>query len=314
VKAALLLLALAQGLLFAAPERLTLFSGESRILSVSNPKKILLGNRGVADARLLSPDEVLLNGKNPGLSSLVLLNADGGRSSYEIEVQSSGLKKEMIEVDVQVLELSEGSGLDLGLDWPALLQSGALRVREQAPPPLLSFGTFERGPIELALKALLEKRKARLLAKPKLLTVSGGSAKFLAGGQVPMPQTDSQGRLSTEYKDYGVRLDIQPRSDEDGNIQATLRAEVSGLDFANAVQGQGGSLLPAIKARWVETTIYVKKNGTVVIAGLIQEERNARTGGVPLLSQIPLLGELFKLHRIELSQSELVIFVTPRVL
>jgi Flp pilus assembly secretin CpaC len=310
------LLALLLGLAVACPcaERLTLFSGESRILPVSNPKKILLGNRGVAEARLLSPEELLLNGKNPGLSSLVLLNAGGDKSSYEIEVQASGLKKEMIEVDVQVLELSEGSGLDLGLDWPALLESGAATVRERAAPPLLSFGTFERGPIELTLRALIEKDKARLLAKPKLLTVSGGSAKFLAGGQVPVPQTDSQGHISTDYKDYGVRLDIEPRSDEDGNIQAKLRAEVSGLDFANAVAGQGGTLQPAIKARWVETTIYVKKNGTIVIAGLIQEERRQLSRGLPLLSQIPLLGELFKLHRIETSLSELVIFVTPKVL
>jgi pilus assembly protein CpaC len=312
-------------LVLAAPawsaERLTLYAGESRILKFARPGKTLVGNHAVAEARALSDEELLVNGVAPGLTSLTVWGAGKERKSFEIEVQASGLKKEMIEIDVQVLELNDAAGWDLGIDWPALMNGQAAvpevpaspaQVFEQANPPLLSFGTFSRGPIQLALQALVEKNKARLLAKPKLLTVSGGSARFLAGGQVPVVHTDSQGHINTEYKDYGVALNIQPKSDEEGNINAVIRAEVSSIDPANSVQSAEG-VIPALKTRWVETTIYVKKNGTIVIAGMIGEESSRITRGIPVLSEIPLLGELFKLNRIVKKSSELVIFVTPRV-
>jgi pilus assembly protein CpaC len=305
----------------AAAERLILYSGESRVIEVNNPRKTVIGNRAILTARKLSDEEMLINAKQPGLTSLVLWGAAKEMTSYEIEVQASGLKKDMIEIDVQVLELSDAAGWDVGIDWPALMNGEALapataaspiQALEQAAPPLLSFGTFSRGPINIALEALVQKNKAKLLAKPKLLTVSGGSARFLAGGQIPVVHQDSQGRINTEYKDYGVALNIQPKSDEDGNINATSRAEVSNIDAANSVT-TGNGVFPALKSRWVETTIYVKKNGTIVIAGMIGEEQTRITRGIPLLSEIPILGELFRINRIVNRSSELVIFVTPRV-
>jgi pilus assembly protein CpaC len=306
-----------------ALERLTLFSGESRILSVDGPKKILVGNKEVAEARILSDTELLLNGKQSGLSSLVLWGKEGQRNSYEIEVVPSGLKKEMIEIDVQVLELTDANGWDAGIDWPALMNgqiglpagtaTSPVQALEKSNPPMLAFGTFSRGPIDLVLQALVQKNKGKLLAKPKLLTVSGGDAKFLSGGQVPVVHQDNQGRTNTEYKDYGVTLSIQPKADEEGNINATLRAEVSNIDAGNSITLAGG-VFPAVKTRWVQTTIYVKKSGTIVIAGMIQEESRDVTSGIPILSVIPLFGELFKNHHVLNSTSELVIFVTPRVL
>lgn len=304
-------------------ERLLLFAGESKIIPALSSRKTVIGNHAVIEARKLSEEELLINARQPGLTSLVVWGPGEERTAYEIEVQASGLKKEMIEVDVQVLELSDAAGWDVGIDWPALMngQVGALpgtaaspaQALEQSNAPLLAFGTFSRGSINIALQALVQKNKAKLLAKPKLLTVSGGSAKFLAGGEVPVVHVDNNGRINTEYKSYGVVLNIQPKSDEEGNINAAIRAEVSNIDGANSVQTANG-LFPALKTRWVETSIYVKKNGTIVIAGMIAEEQSRVTKGVPLLSEIPVLGELFKLNRIINRTSELVIFVTPKVI
>jgi pilus assembly protein CpaC len=145
------------------------------------------------------------------------------------------------------------------------------------------------------------------------MTVSGSSAKFMSGGQVPVSQQDDKGRASTQYKDYGVSLDITPKADEEGNVNATIRVEMSDIDPANSIT-VGGGVLPAIKTRWVETTIFVKKDGTLVIAGLLQETNGKVTRGIPLLSDIPLLGELFKHTDITRRSSELVVFVTPKVL
>jgi pilus assembly protein CpaC len=246
----------------------------------------------------------------------------GQKKPFEIEVLSGGVKRTLIQVDVQVLEIAGSTNWDVGLDWAGALAGQAplaaglpgapLQILEQNPS-LLSLGTFQRGPLGARLDLLVQKNKARIIAKPRLMTVSGSSAKFLSGGQVPVAQQDDKGRASTQYKDYGVSLDITPKADEEGNVNATIRVEMSDIDPANSIT-VGGGVLPAIKTRWVETTIFVKKDGTLVIAGLLQEKTGKVTRGIPLLSDIPLLGELFKHTDSTHQTSELVVFVTPKVL
>ena len=305
-----------------AVDRITLYAGESKVVAVEGAKKVVVGNPALLDTRNLSEDELLLNAKAPGLSSLMVWDRLGQKKAYEIEVLSGGVKRTLIEIDVQVLEIADGANWDLGIDWAQAMAGQAplapnlpgapAQVLEQNPS-LLAFGAFQRGPIGARLDLLVQKNKARVVAKPRLMTVSGSSAKFLSGGQIPVAQQDTQGHTHTQYKDYGVSLDINPKADEEGNVNATVRAEMSDIDPANSVTLAGG-VLPAIKTRWVETTIFVKKDGTLVIAGLLQETEGKVTKGVPLLSEIPVLGELFKHTDFVRKNSELVIFVTPKVL
>lgn len=305
-----------------APKRLRLFVGESKVLEVAGPKKLVLGNKEVADVSLLAKDEVLVNAKAEGQTSLMVFNDEGDSLAWEIEVQAASLRKPMIQVDVQVLELGENSTMDLGVDWAHLsagpdgLADGVAKSPRQwleQNPGLLAFGTFSRGPIDVMVDLLVTKNRGRLLAKPKLLAISGGSASFLAGGQVPVVNQDSQGRTNTDYKNYGVSLEVTPNTDDAGNISATLRAEVSNIDSDNSVR-IGNGIVPALRTRWVKTTLNIKKDATIVIAGLIQEEEGKVTRGVPLLSEIPLLGELFKSTHTSKKRSELVIFVTPHLM
>lgn len=319
----LLLLFLLAALPAGAAERLTLYAGESKVLDLADVKRMVTGAPGVLDARTLDDKQVLLGGKEPGQTSLLVWDRHGQKIAYEVEVLAANLKRVLIEIDVQVLEIADGVRWDLGLDWAGTLQGQAttagvpaspVGVLEQSPPPLLSFGSFQRGPLSGRIDALLQNNKARVLAKPRLVTVSGGKARFLSGGQVPVAQPDKDGRTSTQYKDYGVSLDIEPKADEDGNVSAQVRAELSDIDPANSVSVGNGGVLPAIKSRWVETNIFVKKNSTLVLAGLLQEQDGNVTAGIPLLSQIPVFGELFKHHQVTHRNSELVIFLTPRVL
>lgn len=305
-----------------AVDRLTLYAGESKVIAEEGAGKLLVGNKAVVDAKVLSSDEVLLNGKSVGMTSLMVWDRHGEKHSYEIEVLAGSLKKTLIEIDVQVLEISDAANWDVGIDWAAALAGQAplaaglpgapTQVLEQNPG-LLTLGTFARGPLGARLDLLVQKNKARVVAKPRLMTVSGSSARFLSGGQVPVAQQDDKGRASTQYKDYGVSLDIKPTADEEGNVNASIRAEMSDIDPTNSVT-VGGGVLPAIKTRWVETNIFVKKDGTLVIAGLLQETEGKVTKGVPLLSEIPVLGELFKHTDYVRKNSELVIFVSPKVL
>jgi pilus assembly protein CpaC len=306
-----------------AVERLTLFAGESKVLDLAQPQRLVVGDKAVLEARALDEAQILVTAKAPGLTSLLVWDRLRRKHAYEVEVLASGLRRALVEIDVQVLEISSGSGWELGLDWAGTLQgqqalagvpASAVSVLEQSPPPLLSFGSFQRGPLSARLDALVQDNKARVLAKPRLVTVSGGKARFLSGGQVPVAQPDKDGRTSTQYKDYGVSLEVAPKADEHGNVSADVRAELSDIDPANSVSVGNGGVLPAIKSRWVETSIFVKKDSTLVLAGLLQESEGHVTRGLPVLGQIPLLGELFKHHEVTRRQTELVIFLTPRVL
>jgi pilus assembly protein CpaC len=306
-----------------AVERLTLFAGESKVLDLAQPQRLVVGDKAVLEARALDEAQILVTAKAPGLTSLLVWDRLRRKHAYEVEVLASGLRRALVEIDVQVLEISSGSGWELGLDWAGTLQgqqalagvpASAVSVLEQSPPPLLSFGSFQRGPLSARLDALVQDNKARVLAKPRLVTVSGGKARFLSGGQVPVAQPDKDGRTSTQYKDYGVSLEVAPKADEHGNVSADVRAELSDIDPANSVSVGNGGVLPAIKSRWVETSIFVKKDSTLVLAGLLQESEGHVTRGLPVLGQIPLLGELFKHHEFTRRQTELVIFLTPRVL
>ena len=186
-----------------------------------------------------------------------------------------------------------------------------LNIGENYPPPLMAFGSFTRQSLTASLQLLVNLGKAKILSKPKLLAVSGEEASFLAGGEVPYVTQNQLGSSNIQWKPYGVKLKIKPVIDADGNISASLRAEVSGLDPQNGVSTGNGIIIPALRTRWVETTVYMKGGSTLVIAGLIDEQSQKLTSGIPILSDIPILGELFRFTDNERTQSELVIFVTP---
>ncbi|HVM32209.1 MAG TPA: pilus assembly protein N-terminal domain-containing protein [bacterium] len=316
-------------LLFALPARVTfgqsdaihLTIGDSKLLRVGSADKIAIGNPAVVDVTTVSNDEVLLSAKSVGSTSLTFLSADGRQVGQTVIVTAHNLKKAMIEIGVEIMEIQSQSALEAGLSWGSIapatssstaspVVSNSLVVSENAFPPLLSFGSLNRQAITASLQLLINRGKAKVLAKPKLLAVSGEEASFLAGGEVPYIVQNSLGASSVEFKPYGVKLNIKPTLDADGNIAASLRAEVSGIDSQNGIS-LNNAVIPALRTRWVETNVYMRGGSTMVIAGLIEDESQKLTSGIPVLSDIPVLGELFKFTDNRQTQTELVIFVTP---
>jgi len=318
-----LVLMLVSGVMAAGDEVLELSVGEAKVVAVHSPKKVAVGDPAVADVQILSDKEILLNAKAEGSTTLIVWEADGNKSVTKVVVEQGALEKTMVEIDVQVLEINRNAVLDLGIDWDSVLRgketsSGLspatpLHVAEEVPPPLLNWGSFNRGNLDVMLNALESKGFAKVLAKPKLLAVSGTQASFLSGGEVPIVNQDSQGKTSVTWKQFGVTLDIQPTADPQGNVSADVRAEVSNLDAVNAVRLPNGTFMPALRTRWAKTQVFVKKGGTLIMAGLIQDQQTESSDGVPFLSDLPLFGEIFKTHHNETIQTELVIFVTPTI-
>ena len=148
------------------------------------------------------------------------------------------------------------------------------------------------------------------LANPNLTALSGETASFLAGGEIPIPISQALGTLSIEYKQYGVSLAFTPTVLADGRISMRVRPEVSQLSSAGAVE-LNNFTIPGITTRRAETTIELGSGQSFMIGGLISQNHNNSYDKAPFLGDLPILGALFRSNNFKRSESELVIIVTP---
>lgn len=171
----------------------------------------------------------------------------------------------------------------------------------------LNYADGSFGPLNVVIRALEEDGLVNVLAEPNLTSLSGETASFLAGGEIPVPiSRDSEGNVQVAYRPFGVRLSFRPSVLSDDRISMQLRSEVSSLNQATAVEG-----IPGMDTRNVETTVELPSGGSLMIAGLLQSEAVKSMTTVPGIRNIPILGELFKSDNFQRSETELVVIVTP---
>ncbi|UUL81395.1 type II and III secretion system protein family protein [Sphingomonas qomolangmaensis] len=148
------------------------------------------------------------------------------------------------------------------------------------------------------------------LANPNLTALSGETATFLAGGEIPIPISQGLGAVSVQYKQYGVSLAYTPTVLADGRISLRVRPEVSELSSAGAVTIEGVQV-PALTTRRAETTIELGSGQSFMIAGLLQNNHNNQIEKTPGVGDLPILGALFRSNGFRRQETELVIVVTP---
>ncbi len=148
------------------------------------------------------------------------------------------------------------------------------------------------------------------LAEPNLTALSGETASFLAGGEFPIPVSQSLGAVTIEYKQYGVGLAFTPIVLADGRISLRVRPEVSQLSDAGSVK-LNGFTVPALTTRRAETTVELGSGQSFMIAGLLQNSNSNSIEKAPFLGDIPVLGSLFRSTKFQRDETELVIIVTP---
>jgi len=151
---------------------------------------------------------------------------------------------------------------------------------------------------------------AATLANPNLTALSGETASFLAGGEIPIPMSSSLGNVSVEYKQYGVSLAFTPTVLADGRISMRVRPEVSQLDSSAGVR-LNNYTIPGISTRRAETTVELGSGQSFVIGGLLSSSSTNAVDKAPFLGDLPILGNLFKSQGWKRQQTELVIIVTP---
>ena len=180
-------------------------------------------------------------------------------------------------------------------------------------PNAFGTATFASGAftaLSTMIDALEQQGLVKTLAEPNLTAVSGENANFLVGGEfpIPIPQDDSQ--ITIEFREFGVLLTFTPVVLSSGAISLKISTEVSQL----STQGQvtlSNFIIPALTVRRAETTVEMPSGGTMIIAGLLQNDIRNTIDGFPGLKDIPVLGALFRSVAFKKNETELVITVTP---
>jgi pilus assembly protein CpaC len=171
------------------------------------------------------------------------------------------------------------------------------------------------GSLDAVLSALEEQQVIRQLAEPDLIALSGETASFLAGGEVPIPVVSSSGAggvptITIEYHDFGVKLNFTPTVLSRGVISLKLNPEVSQVDPALSVT-VAGSTVPGFLVRRAQTTVELRDGQSFAIAGLLQADSTRLLDQLPWLGTVPVIGALFRSSQFQQNETELVVLVTP---
>ena len=166
--------------------------------------------------------------------------------------------------------------------------------------------------VGLLLEALEQKGMVRTLAEPNLAALSGQEAKFLAGGEYPVPVAQADGVTTIEFKPFGIEMNFIPRVIDGDLINLELKTSVSAIDTTNSITVSGLSVA-AFSRREASTTVEMRDGESFAIAGLIQDDFLDNTGQVPWIGDVPILGALFRSADYQRSQTELVVIISAHL-
>lgn len=260
----------------------------------------------------------------------------GGEKSALIDRSVVNVRSNTVQVEVKIVEFNRSvlkqaglnifstransNGFSFGVFTPSSLRSASFAADgsltgEYNSPLAQAFGllfNFGKAGIGLNVGFLEGNGMARVLAEPTLVALSGQSASFLAGGELPVPAPQGLGTTSIEYKPFGIGLTLTPTVLSNDRIVLKVAPEASDLDYTNSLS-IGGVAVPAISTRRADTTVELGDGESFIIGGLVSRTTTSNADKVPLLGDIPVLGTFFKQNKYQMSEKELVILVTPHL-
>jgi pilus assembly protein CpaC len=367
--------------------RITLTAGRSTVLSTDfDITRIAVTNPAVADAVVVQPREVLIDGKGSGTVSLIIWGAarrvqydvvvdpgvttlqqtfqqlfpgedirvavnddaivlSGHVSSNTVMLQAGeiatnayskgkivnllqlpgGMESQQVMLQVRLAEVNRRAIQELGVNFFVNRQNWAGRsTTQQFSAPdfdqndlvfsdfLNLFVFYRKEGVGAVIKALEQKGLFQSLAEPNLIAYNNQEASFLAGGEFPVPIVQgATGTVTVQFKEFGVRLNFRPTIAGDV-IRLKVRPEVSTLDFNNGIT-LSGFRIPALTTRRAETDVELRDGQSFAIAGLLNNVSQNDGAAIPFLSQIPIIGTLFKSKAERAERTELMVLVTPRL-
>ena len=233
-------------------------------------------------------DYSLLQAKNTPLWGLqTVLNKDN------IELA------ENVEVEIHITEIKKEFSRSLGVSWPT-----------QYEAKIFDFNKKNNETIETFLQAHERTGEMKIIASPRIISRSGKQSEFFAGGEFPLiTLAGKENRQIVNWKKYGISLNFKPLVDSIGQMSLYLETEISTIDKSKEVQG-----IPALLSHKVTSYFDLIRSKTIALSGLIKNETGLSKSGLPFLSSLPLIGPVFGSQDFLENKSELVIFVTPKLM
>jgi len=370
--------AVAQRIVSGAEKVITVSAGASALLVYDGAvARFSIGEPTIADAIVVSPREVLVNGKKLGTTSLLVWDPAGGVKVYSVEVtadapalerylrnlfpqdsfavtasantltlsgrvhnttvarQASEIAKATGAVVIDQLQAPPGRQILLQVQFAEVDRSAARQMSSllsSVNPDRLNsvdrdsvetvsdglmrlFLANANGQFNAFIRALRSRGEFRSLAEPNLLTLPGQEASFLAGGEFPYPSVQGGGQsgaITIVFKEFGIRLRFTPTVTEGGSIRLHVAPEVSSLDFTSGL-ALNGFTIPSLVTRRAETEVELRDGQHLAIAGLLDNTWSKNVTKIPLLGDIPVLGQFFRSTDARQNRTELLVIVTPRL-
>ena len=367
--------------------------GQSRVINFDRPVgRFSVSNPEIAEAVLVTPDQVLVNGKAFGQVNFIAWEQTGGQflvfdvyvranlslidsqiralfpkddirlsqangsvvisgsvatAATAAQVQSvieaanfkvvnmltsptTGMSQ--VQLEVRIAEVNRNRLRDYGTSFltngatggyansgggPSTISDSVIGAASAIMNPALNVLLFNRSLNTAAMLKLLRTEGAfRELAEPNLIAMNGQQASFLAGGEFPVPVIQNlgsgDGAITIVWKEYGIRLNFKPTIVDEDHIRLELEPEVSTIDFTNGVRFNG-FVVPALRTRRAKTGVELRDGQSFALAGLLDNTETKTLSRIPIVSDIPVIGALFKSKSFEKKETELMFFVTARM-
>ncbi|MGY2168611.1 type II and III secretion system protein family protein [Pseudomonas gingeri] len=316
--------------------------GEGQQQALQSPvaiTRLAVGDPKIADVHLNGNQAFLLTGMAPGATSLMVWTACSstprqsmvfvqGRATAGLTTASAAPSADpslpsQVQTDIRFVEVSRtklkeagtsifGQGKNFLFGTPGTQVGSSLTGGLPFDTGGFNIG-FGGGRVKALINALESSGFAYTLARPSLVALSGQSASFLAGGEIPIPVPSSgSDTISIEYKEFGIRLTLTPTVIGKNRITLKVAPEVSELDYSNAVT-ISGTPVPALTIRRTDTSISLADGESFVISGLISTRNSSQVNKLPGLGEIPVLGAFFRNSSLKREEQELLMIVTPHL-
>ena len=241
------------------------------------------------------------------------------------------IRKGAVKIEAKILQITLNDTYKMGVDWEYVFGKNALNGLDfkssfqlagkgaLSPGGEVSVGTLAKNNYQLFVQLLKTIGETNLLSSPSITANHGEEASILVGtNQAYVTQTVVQGGTgptttseSVNFVDVGVKLHVTPIIAPDGYVSLKVKPEVSSV--ATTIKTSNGNTIPIIATSEAETTVLVKDENTVVIAGLIEDKKSDTTSKIPLFGELPIIGAIFRARDNEIKKTELVIFLTPKI-